>query len=132
MFKLRNIAAISALGAVALGGPAQADGTVEVLHWWTSGGEAKAVGTLKTAFEDQGGTWNDSPIAGGGGDAAMTALRARVVAGNPPTAVQLKGPGIQEWAQQGALNDVQGVAEAEQWDAVLPPVLAGIMKYEGN
>ncbi len=132
MFKLRNIAAISALGAVAFGGTAQADGTVEVLHWWTSGGEAKAVGTLKTAFEDQGGTWNDSPIAGGGGDAAMTALRARVVAGNPPTAVQLKGPGIQEWAQQGALNDVQGVAEAEQWDAVLPPALAGIMKYEGN
>jgi glucose/mannose transport system substrate-binding protein len=62
----------------------------------------------------------------------MTALRARVVAGNPPTAVQLKGPGIQEWAQQGALNDVQGVAEAEQWDAVLPPALASIMKYEGN
>ncbi|MDP1669616.1 hypothetical protein [Phaeovulum sp.] len=30
---------------------AQAGGTVEVLHWWTSGGEAKAVGELKKAFE---------------------------------------------------------------------------------
>lgn len=28
-----------------------AAGTVEVLHWWTSGGEAKAVGELKKAFE---------------------------------------------------------------------------------
>ena len=27
------------------------------------------------------------PVAGGGGDAAMTALQACVTAGNPPTAV---------------------------------------------
>ncbi|MEI2385276.1 ABC transporter substrate-binding protein [Breoghania sp. JC706] len=113
-------------------GLAQADGTVEVLHWWTSGGEAKAVGELKKAFEADGGKWVDSPIAGGGGDAAMTALRARVVSGNPPTAVQLKGPGIQEWAEQGALNDVQDVADKEHWDDVLPPVLAKIMKYDGK
>jgi glucose/mannose transport system substrate-binding protein len=111
---------------------AHAGSTVEVLHWWTSGGEAKAVGTLKEEFEAQGGTWIDSPIAGGGGDAAMTALRARVVAGNPPAAVQLKGPGIQEWANEGALNDVEDVALAEDWDAVLPPVLAEIMKYDGK
>jgi glucose/mannose transport system substrate-binding protein len=127
----RNLAAVGML-ATGLGGAAQAEGTVEVLHWWTSGGEAKAVGTLKSAFEAQGGTWVDSPIAGGGGDAAMTALRARVMAGNPPTAVQLKGPGIQEWAEQGALNDVQAVATEEGWDAVLPPALAGIMKYQDN
>ena len=113
-------------------GNVRADGTVEVLHWWTSGGEAKAVGELKKAFEAEGGTWIDTPIAGGGGDAAMTALRARVVAGNPPTAVQLKGPGIQEWAKEGALNDVQDVAMKNNWDAVLPPVLANIMKYEGK
>jgi glucose/mannose transport system substrate-binding protein len=109
---------------------AQAGGTVEVLHWWTSGGEAKAVGELKKSFENQGGTWIDSPIAGGGGDPAMTALRARVVAGNPPTAVQLKGPGIQEWAREGGVADVDEVAKAEGWDGVLPPVLAGIMKFE--
>ncbi|RWM18947.1 MAG: carbohydrate ABC transporter substrate-binding protein [Mesorhizobium sp.] len=111
---------------------AYAGGTVEVLHWWTSGGEAKAVGELKKSFESQGGTWIDSPIAGGGGDAAMTALRARVVAGNPPAAVQLKGPGIQEWARQDVLNDVDEVAQKEQWDKVLPPVLAAIMKYDGK
>jgi glucose/mannose transport system substrate-binding protein len=129
-----NRSAAFVLGASLLLGSAaaQAGGTVEVLHWWTSGGEAKAVGELKKAFEAQGGTWIDSPIAGGGGDAAMTALRARVVAGDPPTAVQLKGPGIQEWAKEGALNDVDDVAKKENWDAVLPPALAGIMKYEGK
>ncbi|MDH3194910.1 MAG: ABC transporter substrate-binding protein [Hyphomicrobiales bacterium] len=112
--------------------PASAGGTVEVLHWWTSGGEAKAVGELKAMFENQGGTWVDSPVAGGGGDAAMTALRARVVAGNPPTAVQLKGPGIQEWAEEGVLADLDEVATKENWDTLLPPVLANIMKHDGK
>ena len=129
MTYLRMALAVAAFAGVAA--PLQAQGTVEVLHWWTSGGEAKAVGELKSAFEAEGGTWIDSPIAGGGGDAAMTALRARVVAGNPPTAVQLKGPGILEWAREGALRDVQEVAEAETWDDVLPTVLADIMKYDG-
>ncbi|MDZ4135640.1 MAG: ABC transporter substrate-binding protein [Paracoccaceae bacterium] len=128
---LKTLTAVTLAGGLCASG-AQAGGTVEVLHWWTSGGEAKAVGELKKAFESQGGTWIDSPIAGGGGDAAMTALRARVVAGNPPTAVQLKGPGIQEWAREGALNDVNAVAMAEGWDAVLPPALASIMKYDGK
>ena len=132
MTSMRAIAIASALAAAMLPAASLADGTVEVLHWWTSGGEAKAVGELKSAFEAQGGTWVDSPIAGGGGDAAMTALRARVVAGNPPTAVQLKGPGIQEWANEGSLNDVDDVAKSEGWDAVLPPVLADIMKYQGK
>ena len=128
----KRILTASTVAGLLLPGVANADGTVEVLHWWTSGGEAKAVGELKSAFEAQGGTWIDSPIAGGGGDAAMTALRARVIAGNPPTAVQLKGPGIQEWAREGALNDVDAVATKEDWDSVLPPALASIMKYEGK
>jgi glucose/mannose transport system substrate-binding protein len=128
----KRILTVSTVAGLLLPGIANADGTVEVLHWWTSGGEAKAVGELKGAFEAEGGTWIDSPIAGGGGDAAMTALRARVIAGNPPTAVQLKGPGIQEWAQEGALNDVDAVATNENWDSVLPPALASIMKYEGK
>ncbi|CCF20805.1 putative sugar-binding periplasmic protein [Pseudorhizobium banfieldiae] len=131
--RMRNyLMAAVATGALVLPLPALAGGKVEVLHWWTSGGEAKAVGELKKSFEAEGGTWIDSPIAGGGGDAAMTALRARVVGGNPPAAVQLKGPGIQEWARQGALADVEDVATAERWDDELPPVLAEIMKYEGK
>lgn len=128
----RVSALVAATCFAAIAATAQAAGKVEVLHWWTSGGEAKAVGELKGAFEAQGGTWVDSPIAGGGGDAAMTALRARVVSGNPPAAVQLKGPGIQEWAAEGAVADVQAVSDKEGWDDVLPEVLADIMKYDGK
>ena len=50
---------------------------VEVLHWWTSGGEAAALNVLKDDLQGQSIGWNDMPVAGGGGESAMTVLRAR-------------------------------------------------------
>ncbi|MCK0126137.1 ABC transporter substrate-binding protein [Gelidibacter sp. F2691] len=111
--------------------PLMAEPQAEVLHWWTSGGEAKSVAVLQGEFADNGGTWTDMPVAGGGGDAAMTALRARVLSGNAPTAVQLKGPAIQEWYEEGVLADISAVAEAEGWADVLPASIAGHMMCEG-
>ena len=35
---------------------------VEVLHWWTSGGEAKAVEVLKSEWAEQGNQWNDFAV----------------------------------------------------------------------
>ena len=105
---------------------------VEVLHWWTSGGEAAAVGVLKDDLASKGVGWKDMPIAGGGGDAAMTTLKARVTAGNAPTAVQLLGFDIQDWAAQGSLANLNDVAAAEGWDAVVPSALQAFSKYDGN
>jgi glucose/mannose transport system substrate-binding protein len=118
--------------ALMMSGAAFAGPQAEVLHWWTSGGEAKSVAVLQQEFADNGGTWTDMPVAGGGGDAAMQALRARVLAGNAPTAVQLKGPAIQEWYEEGVLADISSVAEAEGWADVLPASIAGHMKCEGT
>ena len=64
----------------------QAAESVEVLHWWTSGGESKAVGVLKDDMQKQGYTWKDFAVAGGAGAAAMTALKTQVISGNAPTA----------------------------------------------
>ncbi len=90
--------------------PVLAADEVEVLHWWTSGGEAAALDVLKKNLESQGVTWKDMPVAGGGGEAAMTALRARVTAGDPPTAVQALGFDITDWAKQGVVGDLGEVA----------------------
>jgi glucose/mannose transport system substrate-binding protein len=120
------------LGLLASAGASNAEPQVEVLHWWTSGGEARAVGVLQEEFAANGGTWTDMPVAGGGGDAAMTALRARVLAGNAPTAVQLKGPAIQEWYEEGVLADISAVAEANNWDDLLPEAIAGHMQCDGT
>jgi len=105
---------------------------VEVLHWWTSGGEAAALNVLKEDLAKKGVEWLDMPVAGGGGEAAMTALRARVTAGNPPTAVQMLGFDIKDWAKEGALGNLDDVAAAEGWDAVIPGALQEFSKYDGH
>lgn len=107
-------------------------GEVEVLHWWTAGGEAKAAQGLKASLQAKGHTWKDFAVAGGGGDSAMTVLKSRVVSGNAPAAAQIKGPSIQEWAREGLLQPMDAVAKAENWDALLPKVVSDIMKYKGQ
>ncbi len=107
-------------------------GEVEVLHYWTSGGEAKAAKALQATLQAKGHTWKDFAVAGGGGDSATTVLKSRVVSGNAPSAAQIKGPSIQEWAQEGVLADMSDVAAANNWDKLLPPVVANVMKYKGK
>ncbi len=107
-------------------------GDVEVLHWWTSGGEAAALNVLKQDLENQNIGWQDMPVAGGGGEQAMTVLRARVTAGNAPTAVQMLGFDILDWAKQGALADLNAVAAEQGWDAVVPDALKSFAKYDGK
>ena len=124
----KRIIVAAVASALMAGASVAAD--VEVLHWWTSGGEAKSVAELKKMLEAKGHKWKDFAVAGGGGDAAMTALKARVVSGNPPTAAQIKGPSIQEWAREGSLGDISD--SAREWDKLLPKVVADAMKYKGK
>ena len=107
-------------------------GEVEVLHYWTSGGEAQSVAELQRLLQAKGHTWKDFAVAGGGGDNATTVLKSRAVSGNPPTAAQVKGPSIQEWGDQGVLASIDEVATAAKWDELLPGVVADVMKYEGE
>ncbi len=131
--RLKNVLSSTALAAaLACSASAVSAADVEVLHWWTSGGEAAAVGVLKKDLEGKGVGWKDMPVAGGGGEAAMTALRARVTAGNAPTAVQMLGFDIKDWAKQGVLGNLNDVASKEGWDAVVPAALQNFSKHEGN
>ncbi|MCE1235655.1 MAG: ABC transporter substrate-binding protein [Hyphomicrobiales bacterium] len=127
-----SIAAAVAAAWLVLAGPAEAGGTAEVMHWLTSGGEARALGELRAAFEAAGGRWIDAPVVGGGGDAAMVALRGRLVVGRPPTAILMKRSAIREWGGLGRLASVEAVAAPQGWDAVLPPIVATAMKHGGR
>ena len=111
---------------------AQDKQNVEVLHWWTAGGEAAALDVLKKDLEGKGISWTDMPVAGGGGTEAMTVLRARVTAGNAPTAVQMLGFDIRDWAEQGALGNLDEIAGKEGWDKVIPAPLQEFAKYDGH
>ncbi|WP_371412274.1 MULTISPECIES: ABC transporter substrate-binding protein [Ensifer] len=111
---------------------ARAAENVEVLHWWTSGGEAAALDVLKKDLESKGISWTDMPVAGGGGTEAMTVLRARVTSGNAPTAVQMLGFDILDWAKEGALGNLDDTASKEGWDKVIPTALQQFSKYDGH
>jgi len=133
MRKFLTTTTIAAVTMMGMGGTVvHAAENVEVLHWWTSGGEAAALDVLKKDLESKGITWTDMPVAGGGGTEAMTVLRARVTAGNAPTAVQMLGFDILDWAKEGALGNLDEVAAKEGWDKVIPTALQQFSKYDGH
>ena len=130
---MKKIVSLITASALTLSAPvALAADEVEVLHWWTSGGEAAALNVLKENLEKKGIGWVDDPVAGGGGEQATTVAKARVAAGNPPAALQALGFSIQDWGAQGVAADLNSVAAAEGWDAVVPPALQRFSKYDGK
>ena len=104
---------------------------VEVLHWWTSGGEAKAVEVLKSEWTKQGNQWNDFAVQGGGGKSAMTVLKSRALAANPPEAAHLKGYELKEWAGLGFLRDLSPMAEHLGWYGQMPPMVRATLSQNG-
>jgi glucose/mannose transport system substrate-binding protein len=129
---MRKFMTTTAMALGLMAGAAQAAESVEVLHWWTAGGEAAALDVLKKDLEAKGIGWVDMPVAGGSGVEAMTVLRARVTAGNPPTAVQMLGFDARDWAKEGALGNLDEVANKEGWDKVIPAPLQEFAKYDGH
>ena len=127
MKRISNIVA-AALCVTATG--AFAEDSVEVMHFWTSGGEAAALAVIRDQVNENGIAWEDAPIAGGGGDQAKTALQARIAAGNPPAAMLMLGQNILDWAEEGFLGNVNSVAEAEGWDEALPRAVLNFSKVD--
>lgn len=128
---LKTTARLMATAAFVTGAAPAIAEDVEVLHWWTSGGEAAALNVLKEDLAGQGVGWQDMPIAGGGGEAATTTLKARVSSGNPPTAAQLLGMAVTEWAAEDSLGDISAVAVEGNWDAVVPEAVKGFAVQDG-
>ncbi|MCV2356014.1 ABC transporter substrate-binding protein [Paucibacter sp. B2R-40] len=129
--KVHHLAMLAVVCLQALAAPARA-GEIEVLHWWISGGEARAAQALKASMQAKGHTWKDFVVAGGGGDSAITVLKSRVLSGNAPAAAQIKGPSLQAWASTGVLASINDVAKAEHWDELLPKVVSEQMKFKGD
>ena len=129
--KVRSImGALCAAGLMAGAVAAQAAENVTVLHWWTSGGESKAVGVLKDDVQKQGYVWKDFAVAGGAGAAAQPAQQTKGISGDAPSAAQIKGPLIQDWADQGVLVNIDSAAG--DWKQNLPPEIDKIIKYKGH
>ena len=124
-------AAATMMTAALMAGTAMAEPKVLMLHQWASGNDAASIAKLGEMFEAKGGTWEQTAIAGHTAN-TLAKLRADVVAGNAPAAVQLKGPEIGEWNATGMTADMDELAAAEGWDAVVAPELLPVMKPDGK
>ena len=124
-----------AAGAVALslvfGAAANAQPKTNLLHQWDNGSDAAAIAKLGEMYTAAGGEWHQTSIAGHTAN-TLAKLRADVVAGNAPPAVQLKGPEIAEWNDTGMTANLDELATAEGWDKVVAPELIAVMKPKGS
>ena len=130
MKKLGYLAAGAAALALSLG-TAQATPRTNMLHQWATGSDAAAIAKLGEMFTAAGGIWEQTAIAGHTAN-TLAKLRADVIAGNAPPAVQLKGPEIAEWNETGGTANLDELAAAEGWDDVVAPELLPVMKPTGS
>ena len=94
---------------------------LEVTHWWTSGGEAAAVGKFADAWNATGNTWVDGAIAGSGGTARPIII-SRILGGDPMGATQLNhGRQAEELIEAGMMLDLTDVAQAGGWTDIVNP-----------
>jgi glucose/mannose transport system substrate-binding protein len=130
MNSIRTI--LTATSVLCAAGTAQAT-ELEVMHWWTSGGEAAAVAEFAKAFDATGHKWIDGAIAGSG-DTARPIMISRITGGDPMGAFQFNhGRQAEELIEAGLLRDITDIAEAEGWkDVVNPPSLLDACTVDGR
>jgi glucose/mannose transport system substrate-binding protein len=129
--RTKALAGLAAVSLALLSTSAFAEPKVLMLHQWASGNDAASIAKLGEMFTAAGGTWEQTAIAGHTAN-TLAKLRADVVAGNAPAAVQLKGPEIGEWNATGGTQNMDELAAAEGWDTVVAPELLPVMKPDGH
>lgn len=122
---------VGLIATALLAGTALAEPKTNMLHQWSTGSDADAIAKLGEMFTKAGGTWQQTSIAGHTAN-TLAKLRADVVAGNAPPAVQLKGPEIAEWNETGKTANLDALAKAGNWEGVVAPELFPVMKPKGN
>src|SRR5258708_13295411 len=112
-------------------GRAVAETKHNLLKQGSEGSDAAAIGKLGDMFKAAGGKWEATSIAGHTAN-TLAKLRSDVVSGDPPPAVQLKGPEIAEWNATGMTLSLDEMAKEEGWDKSVAPELLAVMKPKGS
>jgi glucose/mannose transport system substrate-binding protein len=101
------------------------------MHWWTSGGESRAVSVFAKEYEKRGGKWIDG--ASVGPQAEHAAVLNAIAGGNPPAAFQWNiGVAVRQLAEQGLLANLDDMAGAGDWKRHLPPLLVKNITVDGH
>lgn len=108
----------------------------ELLHWWSTKGELRALQSIEKLVKREGGHSNDlqwqvNSIRGEGGLTAAKVLQTRGLAGKLPTLAQLSGTEITTWAKFGLLESLNDTAAQVEWEKVMRPLTLPISQYQG-
>jgi len=108
---------------------------LEIYHWWTSGGEAAAVGALVDVFK---GLYPDTivtqmAIAGGSGTTMIPVITSLVLAGEAPDAFQMHAgyEGI-DYFEADLLEDINDIWTDNNLEAVIPDVVRSMCQFDGD
>jgi len=132
-----GMAMVSGAAAARVQGPAPA-GTIapadqlQVLHWWVSASERRAVDVLSGALLAQNIGWQDTVIPNGSGVGAGIVLRSRILARDAPQVAQLNGRVMAEWAHMDLLLNLDRVAAAGHWNQLLLPAIEELAQSDGH
>lgn len=102
--------------------------SIEVLHWWTSGGEVKALNVIKDQVAQKGVIWHDSTIKGA--EEQKRVLQARIHETIPPDAILTQY--IPTLAKNHFLESLDDIAETYKFNTIFPTVLQQRMKYQNH
>ncbi|WP_429925477.1 ABC transporter substrate-binding protein (plasmid) [Agrobacterium vitis] len=131
MAKIGIAFAAATVAALSMGTTGRAQDAAEVMHSWTSEGEAAAIAKFADAFNAAGGKWID--IATAGGNNSRSAAVARIIAGSPPDAAQFNtSTQFYDLVSSGKLNSLQSYAAKGNWEKVIPEALLNVAKRDGK
>lgn len=109
----------------------------ELLHWWSTQGELKALNTIDAVIKQENSQsnkfdWQVNAITGEGGLTTAKVLQTRGLAGKLPTLAQLSGTEITTWAKFGLLQPLDNTAKLAHWENVMRPLTLSVSQYQGK
>jgi glucose/mannose transport system substrate-binding protein len=100
---------------------------MELVHWWTAGGEEEALNALLTGFLDEYGydesNINENPAPGGAGSAVDAAIQSRIIDQDPPSSFQIwPGESLRPYTDADVLADIGDIWTDDMQDAYVQGV----------
>ncbi len=108
---------------------------LEIVHWWTAGGEKQALNALIEGFEKKYPEVQikNNPAPGGAGSALAAAIKSRVLSNNPPSTFQIwPGEALSPYIEADILTDVSDSVWTEEMQKAYLPGPRKAAKPAGN